>query len=118
MAKWKFVLLRRITLEREIYVDVKKCNEITKFLSDARILKTMMNIDSFYLKLVKEFMLTFLKSLMMLGMMSTKKVCVRDQCFAFSPVILNDYLGRGRLITIVCVPYLKTIAKEITRECV
>ncbi|KAI5406549.1 hypothetical protein KIW84_053040 [Lathyrus oleraceus] len=42
--------------EEEYYVESLKYNEIMELISDAQLLKTMLNVGSSYPKLIKEFM--------------------------------------------------------------
>lgn len=79
-----------------LYVDAHKYSEIMKLLSHA--------------KLVKEFIVNLPSGFNNVGSKEYIKVYVRGYCFVFSSKIINECLGRGRLITIVRLHYLNTIA--------
>lgn len=58
-VKWKFGFHIRITRERDLFDEAKKCKDILEILNDAQILKTLMNVGLFYPKLVKELIINF-----------------------------------------------------------
>lgn len=84
-----------------------------ELINDAQALKIVMNIGRFYMK-CDEFIVNLPKWFNDYGSNEYMKVHVQDHCFWFSSAIINDYLGRGRLITVDRVSSLKTIVKEIT----
>lgn len=63
-------------------------------LVDSQVLKTMMNIRSFHLKLLKEFIVKLPKEFNDAGSSEYKQVHLRGHCFTFSHEIINDYLRR------------------------
>lgn len=77
-------------------------------------MKTMSNIRPFYPKLVKEFIVNLPKDINDAGSIDFKKVHVIGYSFGFSGAIINEYLGRGKLIIEDMIPQLKIIAHEIT----
>lgn len=110
MLTWKYVYHKRISPKRELSKDVFKCYEIMELLEDAQVKKIMSNIGHFYPNLVKEFIVNLPIGFNDAGSSNFRKVYVRGHYFGFSPCIINDYLGRGKIITIDCIPYLKIIA--------
>lgn len=50
----EFCLSLENDTRKEPYVEAQKCSKIMEFLSDARLLKTLLNVGSYYPKLVKE----------------------------------------------------------------
>lgn len=49
------------------------------------------------------------------GSKDYRKVHVHGYCIGLSPVIINDYFGHSKLVTIDKVRNMNTISREITR---
>ncbi|XP_050908091.1 uncharacterized protein LOC127121682 [Lathyrus oleraceus] len=55
VAKWKFVITRRVAMERELGKDVVEVKEVMDLIKAARLLKTVAGFSQCYKGLVKEF---------------------------------------------------------------
>lgn len=75
-----------------------------------------MNIGLYYPRLVKEFIVNLPSSFSDVGNAYYSKVCVKGHLFEFSPIVINDYLVRGRQTNASHFPSLKTIDRDITRN--
>lgn len=78
------------------------------------MMKIESNLGPYYLKLVKDFIINILKEFNNAGSKDFGKVHVCGCCFGFPHTIINEYFGRGNLITKDRIPPLKVIAQEIT----
>lgn len=104
----------RIVGEREIYEEEMKCEEIIELLQDSKTMKNASGLSHFYCQLVKEFTVNISKNFSKDGSKDYRKVDVHDCCIGLSLVVINDYLGCGKLIIVDKVPNMNTIAQEIT----
>lgn len=73
----------------------------------------MIDVGLFYPRLMKGFIVNLPKGFNDAKSYDYRKFHVRGYYFDFSPAIINEYLGKGKLI-IMIVPPIKIIAKEIT----
>ncbi|XP_050909597.1 uncharacterized protein LOC127123421 [Lathyrus oleraceus] len=80
-AKWKFVIQRRVAVERELGKDVG-------------LLKTVARFSQCYEGLVKEFIVNILEDISDKNSKEFYKVYVRGKCISFSPTVINNFLGR------------------------
>lgn len=115
VLKWKYVYHRKIAIEKELSEEAMKCEEIIKLLQDAQVMEIVTGLSSFYPQLVKEFIVNISKDFKKVDSNYYRKVHVCGCCIGFSLAVINDYLGRGKLIIIDKVPNMKTIAQEITK---
>ncbi|XP_050920176.1 uncharacterized protein LOC127137798 [Lathyrus oleraceus] len=93
-AKWKFVIQRRVAVERELGkegVDVKEVRDLIKVVG---ILKTVVEFSQCYEGLVKEFIVNILEDISDKSSKELCKVYVRGKCISFSPTVINNFLGR------------------------
>lgn len=90
-----------------------KYNEIMRVLSDVQVLKIVMSIDPFYLKFVKKFSTNLPKWFNDARNSVYRKVHVQGNCFGFTYAIINDDIGKGKLIIVDRFIPLKTTAQEI-----
>lgn len=65
-------------------------------LKDARVMKIVSNIGSYYEKLVKEFIVNLSSVCNVEGRKEFRKVYVRGYCVKLSLGIVNEYLGRNK----------------------
>lgn len=87
-----------------------------ELLTDAQLLKTVTDLGPYYPKLVKEFLVNLSATIDQPDSSEFNKVYVRGHAFVFSPTVINDYLGHGRIITTDRLPSMNTVAKEITGD--
>ena len=85
-------------------------------MHNAEILRTVTSIGVYYPALVKEFIVNLSSSFDVPDDAEFKKVFVRGHCFEISPGVINEFLGRGKIITADRVPSLDIIAQEITGD--
>lgn len=116
VIKWKHVYRRKIYPERELFEEAQNIGEIIELLSDAQLLKIVIGIGSYYPKLVNEFIVNLPSGFNMSDSPNFKKVFVRSHCFNISPAVINDYLGRGRIVNADCPPSMKTIVHELSED--
>lgn len=76
----------------------------------------MSGIVLFYPKLVKEFIVNLSKGFNNGDISEFSKVYLHGPYFEFSLAIINEYLGRGRLITYDHISSMKTISQESTEN--
>lgn len=99
VLKWKFMYHMKISIERELSKEALKCHKVIELLEDAQITKIIPKIGTFYPKLVKYFIVNMPKEFNDVRSRYFIKVNMRGHCFGFSLAIINDYLGRGKIIT-------------------
>lgn len=87
-----------------------------EFLSDAQLLKTVTGIGAYYHKLVKEFIVNLPSSLNKPDSPNFMMVYVKDHGFNFSPTVINDFLGRGKIINVDKLPSIHEIIREISGD--
>ena len=87
-----------------------------ELLHDAEMIKTVTGIWVYYPTLVREFIVNLSSSFDVPDDAEFRKVYVRGHCFEISPAIINDFLGRGKIISADRVPSLDIIAKKITGD--
>lgn len=85
-----------------------------ELLSDAHVLKIVVNVCLFYSRLVN--IVNLPKGFNDVGSNEYRNVHVHGHCFGFSLATINEYLGRGKIIIADRIPPLKIIAQEITRN--
>ncbi|XP_050895384.1 uncharacterized protein LOC127102006 [Lathyrus oleraceus] len=89
-VKWKFVIQRKVAIERELGKDVADVKEVMDLIKVAGLLKTVAGFSQCYEGLVKEFILNIPDK-------NNKEFCkvfVRGKCITFSPTVINNFLGK------------------------
>lgn len=99
--------------ERELFNDAHKCSEIIQLLSNAQLLKIVINVGPEHQQLVKKIIFNISSGFYNAESKEYMKVHV-IVFFMLSPAIINDFLGRGRVINVGFLLSLKTIFREIT----
>ncbi|XP_050875031.1 uncharacterized protein LOC127078633 [Lathyrus oleraceus] len=92
--RWKYVIQRRVALERELGKDALKCKEAMELIEAVGLMKTVTHFGPCYENLVKEIVVTIPD-----GCDDTKsadhgKVYARGNVITFSPAAINKFLGR------------------------
>ncbi|XP_050895379.1 uncharacterized protein LOC127101995 [Lathyrus oleraceus] len=93
-AKWKFVIQRRVALERELGKDVVDVKEVMDLIKAAGLLKTVVGFSQSYEGLVKEFIVNIPEDIDDKNRKEFCKVFVRGKYITFSPAVINNFLGR------------------------
>jgi hypothetical protein len=93
-AKWKYVVARRLALERELSEDTLECKEVIDLIVKVGLMKTVRDLGSCYEKLVKEFLVNIAEDCDNSLSKEYHQVFVRGRCVEFSPTIVNRFLGR------------------------
>ncbi|XP_050875371.1 uncharacterized protein LOC127078997 [Lathyrus oleraceus] len=94
-AKWKFVIQRRIVVERELGKDVADVKEVMDLIQASGLLKTVAGFSQCYEGLVKEFIVNIPEDISDKNNKEFCKVYVRGKCITFSPTVINNFLGRN-----------------------
>jgi hypothetical protein len=95
VSRWKFVVSRRLALERELSKEALQCKEVMKLIKHAGLMKTVHGLGNCYEKLVKEFLVNIPEDCDNPLSKEYQKVFVRGKEITFSPDIINTYLGRS-----------------------
>ncbi|XP_050916130.1 uncharacterized protein LOC127131242 [Lathyrus oleraceus] len=93
-AKWKFVIQRRVAVERELGKDVVEVKEVMDLIKTVGLMKTVVGFSQCYEVLVKEFIVNIPKDIAYKNSKEFCKVFVRGKCITFSPTVINNFLGR------------------------
>jgi hypothetical protein len=93
-AKWKFVIQRRVVVERELGKDVADVKEVMDLIQVVGLLKTVVGFSQCYEGLVKEFIVNIPEDIFDKNNKEFCKVYVRGKCITFSPIVINNFLGR------------------------
>ncbi|XP_050889562.1 uncharacterized protein LOC127094830 [Lathyrus oleraceus] len=91
---WKFVIQRRVAVERELGKDVADVKEVMDLIKAAGLLKTVAGFSQFYEGLVKEFIVNIPEDIADKNIKEFCKVFVRGKCITFSPTVINKFLER------------------------
>ncbi|XP_050895625.1 uncharacterized protein LOC127102276 [Lathyrus oleraceus] len=94
-AKWKFVIQRRVVVERELGKDVVEVKEVMDLIKNVGLMKTVAGLSQCYEGLVKEFIVNIPEDIAHKNSKEFCKVFVRGKCITFSPTVINKFLGRG-----------------------
>ncbi|CAJ2651615.1 unnamed protein product [Trifolium pratense] len=109
--RWKFVVKRRIAIERNLNEDFLKCQDIVNLIEEAGLMKTVSELGKCYDKLTREFLVNIPADCDDPLSPEYLKVYVRGKCVDFSPAIINEYLGRSD----VPAPELKISMNEVCK---
>ncbi|XP_058741431.1 uncharacterized protein LOC131613808 [Vicia villosa] len=93
-SRWKYVLQKRLAVERELAPNALENKEILELIQEAGLLKTVCNIPKCYEKLVKEFVVNLSEDCDNSRSVNFRKVFVRGKCVSFSPSVINKFLER------------------------
>ncbi|XP_050877187.1 uncharacterized protein LOC127080946 [Lathyrus oleraceus] len=93
-AKWKFVIQRRVDVERELGKDVVEVKEVMDLIKTLGLMKTVAGFSQCYEGLVKEFIVNIPEDIADKNNNEFCKVFVRGKCLTFSPTVINNFLGR------------------------
>ncbi|XP_058746561.1 uncharacterized protein LOC131619489 [Vicia villosa] len=93
-SRWKYVLQKRLAVERELAPNALKNKEVLERTQEAGLLKTVCNISKCYEKLVKEFVVNLSEDCGNSRSVDFIKVFVRGKCVSFSPSVINKFSER------------------------
>ncbi|XP_058767279.1 uncharacterized protein LOC131640945 [Vicia villosa] len=93
-SRWKYVLQKRLAVERELAPNALENKEILELIQEAGLLKTVCNLPKCYERLVKEFMVNLSEDYGNSKSVDFRKVFVRGKCVSFSPSVINNFLVR------------------------
>jgi hypothetical protein len=94
VARWKYVMSRRLALKRELSKEALQCKDAMKLIKHAGLMKTVSGLDKCYEKLVKEFLVNIPANCVNPHNKEYQKVFDRDKCVNFSPTTINGCLCR------------------------
>jgi len=94
-AKWKFVIQRRVAVERELGKEAVEVKEVMDLIKNVGLMKTVVGLPQCFEGLVKEFVVNIPEDISEKSSKEFCKVFVRGRCVRFSPTIINKFLGRG-----------------------
>ncbi|XP_058760045.1 uncharacterized protein LOC131633348 [Vicia villosa] len=94
VSRWKYVLQKRLAVERELAPNALENKEVIELIQEAGLLKTVCNLPKCYEKLVKEFVVNLSEECDNSRSADYRKVFVRGKCVSFSPSVINKFLGR------------------------
>ncbi|XP_050897235.1 uncharacterized protein LOC127104059 [Lathyrus oleraceus] len=92
--RWKYVIQRRISLERELDKDALKCKEVMELIEATGLMKNVTTFGLCYEGLVKKFVVTIPDGFFDMKREDYRKVYVRVNVVTFSLAIINKLLGR------------------------
>ncbi|XP_058774751.1 uncharacterized protein LOC131649021 [Vicia villosa] len=93
-SRWKYVLQKRLVVERELAPNALENKEVLELIQEAGLLKTVCNLPKCYVKLVKEFVVNLSEDCGNSRSVDYRKVFVRGKWVSFSPSVINKFLGR------------------------
>ncbi|XP_058746013.1 uncharacterized protein LOC131618874 [Vicia villosa] len=94
VSRWKYVLQKRLVVERELAPNALENKEVLEMIQEAGLLKTVCNLPKCYEKLVKEFVVNLSEDCGNSRSADYRKVFVGGKCVSFSPSVINKFLGR------------------------
>jgi hypothetical protein len=92
-AKWKFIIQRRVTVERELGKEAVEVKEVMGLIKNVGLMKTVVALPQCFEGLVKEFVVNIPEDISEKSSKEFCKVFVRGRCVRFSPTIINKFLG-------------------------
>ncbi|XP_057418587.1 uncharacterized protein LOC130712791 [Lotus japonicus] len=116
--RWKYVVQRRLTIERELHEDALELKEIMEVISAAGLMKTVKDLGRCFDKLVKEFIVNIPADCDDASIAEYRKVFVRRKCINFSPEVINEFLGRSPVAVAQGEPDLNMVATTLTGKLV
>lgn len=94
VERWKYVIQKRIALERGLGEDALKCKEFVKLIEVSGLIKTITKFGPCYECPVKEFVVTIPDGCDYVKSEDYRKVYVRVNVVTFSPAVINKFMGR------------------------
>ncbi|XP_058774795.1 uncharacterized protein LOC131649067 [Vicia villosa] len=79
VSRWKYILQKRLTVERELAPNALENKEVLELIQEAGLLKTVCNLPKCYEKMVKEFVVNLSKDCGNSKSAYYRKVFVRDE---------------------------------------
>ncbi|XP_057452353.1 uncharacterized protein LOC130744180 [Lotus japonicus] len=98
---WKFVVHRRLAIERELHADALEPKEITELLVDAGLMKTVKDIGRCFSQLVREFIVNIPTECDDESSPEFRKVYVRGKCVNFSLKLLMSFWEKDQLLELI-----------------
>ncbi|XP_058753881.1 uncharacterized protein LOC131627061 [Vicia villosa] len=92
--RWKYVLQKRLAIERELAPNALENKQVLELIQEAGLLKTVCKLPKCYDKLVKEFVVNLSEECGNSRSVDFRKVFVRGKCISFSPSVINNFLER------------------------
>ncbi|CAJ2638250.1 unnamed protein product [Trifolium pratense] len=92
--RWKFVVKRRMAIERNLTEEFLKCQDIVNLIETVGLMKTVSELGKCYDKLTREFLVNIPADCDNSLSPEYLMVYVRGRCVDFSPAIINQHLGR------------------------
>ncbi|XP_050890925.1 uncharacterized protein LOC127096393 [Lathyrus oleraceus] len=93
-AKWKFVIQRRVAVERKLGKHVVDVKEVMNLIKVDGLLKAVVGFSQCYEGLVKEFIVNIPEDISDKNNNEFYKVYLRGKCITFSPTIINNFISR------------------------
>ncbi|XP_057444279.1 uncharacterized protein LOC130736466 [Lotus japonicus] len=116
--RWKYVVQRRLAIERELHADALELKEIMDLLVNAGLMKTVKDIGRCFTHLVREFIVNIPTDCDDESSSEYRKVYVRGKCVHFSPEVVNEFMGRRPVAGLDEEPELNRVAKTLTGKMV
>ncbi|CAJ2665174.1 unnamed protein product [Trifolium pratense] len=114
--RWKFVVKRRMAIERNLTEEFLKCQDIVHLLEEAGLLNTVSKLGNCFDKLTREFLVNIPADCDNPLSPEYLKVYVRGKCVDFSPVVINEYLGRSTAPAAELETSMNEICRTITGD--
>ncbi|XP_045810736.1 uncharacterized protein LOC123905146 [Trifolium pratense] len=114
--RWKFVVKRRMAIERNLTEEFLKCQDIVNLLEEAGLLNTVSKLGNCFDKLTREFLVNIPADCDNPLSPDYLKVYVRGKCVDFSPVVINEYLGRSTAPAAELETSMNEICRTITGD--
>ncbi|XP_050894871.1 uncharacterized protein LOC127101486 [Lathyrus oleraceus] len=93
-TNWKFVIQRRVAMERELGKDVVEVKEVMDLIKTTGLMKIVSGFSQCYEGLVKEFIVNIPEDIADKNNKEFCKVFVRGKCITFSPTVISNFMGR------------------------
>ncbi|XP_057444124.1 uncharacterized protein LOC130736299 [Lotus japonicus] len=116
--RWKYVVQRRLAIERELHEDAFELQEIMEVISAAFFMKTVKDLGRCFDKLVREFIVNIPADCDDASSAEYMNVFVRGKCINFSLEVINEFLGRSPVDVGQGEPNLNMVATTLTGKLV
>ncbi|XP_038887050.1 uncharacterized protein LOC120077220 [Benincasa hispida] len=90
---WKFVVNKRIVVERDLFEQAQNYLEIMNLFVKPSIVCSVLNFGPYYPQLVCEFYVNLSHQFDNEGSLDYRKVHVNEHCFVFSAYLINRFLN-------------------------
>ncbi|XP_050891014.1 uncharacterized protein LOC127096496 [Lathyrus oleraceus] len=114
--RWKYVIQRRVALERELEKDSLKCKEVMELIEVVGMMKTVTHFGPCYENLVNEFVVTIPDGYDDMKNVDYGKVYMRGNVVTFSPTVISKFLGRTNVPQAELEATDDQVCKEITTK--